>query len=97
MMGSFLVIDTAASTGITDMNFENNFSISPNPTTGILNINSKDNNKFSVTLFNSLGKKIEETHSIQYLKLNINNYPAGFYFIHIQSGNKLITKKIIKQ
>jgi len=97
MMGSFLVIDTTASTGITEMNIENNFSISPNPTTGILNINSKDNNKFSVILFNSVGKKIEETHSIQYLKLNINNYPAGFYFIHIQSGNKLITKKIIKQ
>jgi len=97
MMGSFLVIDTTSSTGIADINFENKFSIFPNPTTGILNINSKDNNKFSLILFNSIGKKIEETQSIQHLQLNINNYPAGIYFIQIQTGNNLITKKIIKQ
>ena len=97
MMGSFLVIDTTASTGIADINFKNNFSIYPNPTTGILNIKSKDNDKFSITIFNTLGKRIEETQSIQHLQLNINNYPAGIYFIQIQTGNNLITKKIIKQ
>jgi blue copper oxidase len=97
MMGSFLVIDTTASTGIADINFKNNFSIYPNPTTGILNIKSKDNDKFSITIFNTLGKGIEETQSIQHLQLNINNYPTGIYFIQIQTGNNLITKKIIKQ
>lgn len=97
MMGSFVVIDTTTSTGITDINFENYFSIFPNPTTGLLNINQKDHNKFSVTLFNSTGKIIEETQNVQKLQLNIENYPTGIYFIQIFTDNNLITKKIIKQ
>lgn len=97
MMGSFLVIDSTSSTGITDVNFESDFSIFPNPTTGILNINSKGSDKFSAVIFNSLGKKIEEIQSVQHLQLNINNYSTGIYFIQIQSNKNLITRKIIKQ
>jgi bilirubin oxidase len=97
MMGSFLVIDTTASTGIADINFKNNFSIYPNPTTEILNIVSNTSEKFSVSIFNTLGEKITSANNIQHLQLNINNYPSGLYFIQINSDNKFFTQKFIKQ
>jgi bilirubin oxidase len=97
MMGSFLVIDTTASTGIADINFKKNFSIYPNPTTEILNIASNTNEKFSVTIFNTLGEKITSAYNIQHLQFNIHNYPSGLYFIQINTNNNFLTKKIIKQ
>jgi blue copper oxidase len=97
MMGSFLVIDTTASTGIADINFKNNFSIYPNPTTEILNIVSNTSEKFSINIFNTLGEKITSANNIQHLQLNINNYPSGLYFIQINSDNKFFTQKFIKQ
>lgn len=97
MMGSFLVIDTTASTGIADIDFKNNFSIYPNPTTEILNIVSNTSEKFSINIFNTLGEKITSANNIQHLQLNINNYPSGLYFIQINSDNKFFTQKFIKQ
>lgn len=98
MMGSFLVIDTTASTGIANINFENDFSIYPNPTTDILNIISKDNKNFTLNIYTTLGEKIfSSANNIYNLQLNLNDYPTGIYFIQIQTGNSIVTKKIIKQ
>jgi bilirubin oxidase len=96
MMGSFLVIDSTA-TGIADIDFENNFSIYPNPTTDFLNIVSPDNKIFSANLFNTLGEKVYSSNNIQRLQFNIHNYPSGLYFVQINFNNQTFTTKILKQ
>jgi bilirubin oxidase len=96
MMGSFLVIDTSA-TGINEINIENKFSIYPNPTTEMLNIISNDNEKFSVSIFNSFGQKMYSTQATSNLKLETSNFGSGIYFIQIKAENKIYNHKLIKQ
>lgn len=97
MMGSFLVIDTTASTAIEDIDYENNFSIFPNPTNDILNIISPDSKSCSLNIFNTLGEKIYGGQQFANCKLSTANWTNGIYCIQIISDNKFFTKKIIKQ
>lgn len=97
MMGSFLVIDTTASTGIADIDFENNFSIYPNPTNDFLNIISPDNKNFSLNIFNTLGEIIYSSQANSNLKLQTSNFSNGIYFLQVKSNNKFYTQKFIKQ
>lgn len=89
---------TQASTSISETNFQNRFSIYPNPVNNQLSIQSKDNTNFSFSIFNMLGEKIYQSHSnIKHSLFNIHNFPQGIYFVQIQSGKNFIIKKIIKQ
>lgn len=83
---------------IFEVNLQNKFSIYPNPTNDFLNIVSLDNKNFSLNIYNTLGEKIfSSPNNIYNLQLNLNDYPTGIYFIQIQTGNSILTKKIIKQ
>lgn len=97
MMGSFRVIDTTVSTGIAEIDFENKFSIYPNPTSDYLTIVSNDNEIFSLNIFNSLGKNIHSSRTTSILKLQTSNYANGMYFIQVKSNNTFYTQKFIKQ
>jgi len=98
MMGSFIVIDTTLTSGIAEVNFQNNFSIYPNPLQDKLNIQSFGNKEFMINIFNVLGEKVISlpTNFLQ-SQISFQNLPQGIYFIQIQEGNYVITKKIIKQ
>ena len=96
MMGSFLVIDTTT-TGIADFDLESKFSIYPNPTNSILNINAPVNKLFSVNIFNTLGEKVYSANQIANCQLPVANWSNGLYFIQITSDKQTFTKKIIKQ
>lgn len=68
--------------------------IYPNPTSDVLNINSLSPIN-SIEFYSVLGKKAFETtqsHSIDISMLN-----PGIYFVKLQSGNQMITRKIIKK
>ena len=62
------------------------FYIYPNPTTGIINLNSE----YEWTLFNTLGKILKTGKSEV---ISVALYPSGLYFIKTQAG---LTAKIIK-
>ncbi|MES2395087.1 MAG: T9SS type A sorting domain-containing protein, partial [Bacteroidota bacterium] len=96
MMGSFRVLDTT-STGINDINFENNFSFFPNPTSDFLNIISSNNEKYSISIFNSLGEKIYSEQVNKNLRVETSNFASGIYFIQLKTKYKLFTQKLIKQ
>ncbi|MDO9187092.1 MAG: multicopper oxidase domain-containing protein [Bacteroidia bacterium] len=96
MMGSFLVLDTT-STGINDINFENNFSFFPNPTSHFLNIISSHNEKYSVSIFNSLGEQIYSEQVNKNMRVETSNFASGIYFIQLKTKYKLFTQKIIIQ
>ena len=64
----------------------------PNPTKGILNINSNAP-LAKVEVYDTFGRKVIET-SINVL--NLSNAPNGIYFLRIYSESKIIVKKVIK-
>ncbi len=86
--------------GIKEYEKNSEFSVYPNPNTGILNIESEMlNSKGSkIRITNTLGQTIlEESSTIQHLTLNIQHFPPGIYFVSISSADHNITKKIVKQ
>jgi hypothetical protein len=80
---------------------EQNGSVFPNPTNGILNIDLEilNEGKAMIQILNSLGEVLNTEHvSIQNPTLNIEQLPNGIYFLKITGNNNTnITKKIIKQ
>ncbi len=78
---------------------DNQISISPNPTTGIVNINLKASERpLSVEITNTTGKIIEQNNSNSTLQIfDLSNYSNGVYFIKIQTENGVYTEKIIKK
>jgi len=77
------------------------YSISPNPSTGVIDINlinlAEDNN---LNIHDQLGKVVLTKVNImidQKLQLNLRDQGLnnGVYFVKLRSGNKFITKKIV--
>jgi M6 family metalloprotease-like protein len=73
----------------------NSFYISPNPTNGILNINSKFDNEFY--LYDIFGRRINKyfTVSDKNYKIDISDLNPGVYFMKSNSGKNSFCKKII--
>lgn len=93
-------VNCSSVTGIEDNDINNGYYIVyPNPTNGILNIDSYVINKnCNIQILNSLGQIVfKDLLSIQHSKINISHFSSGIYFLNIidSNGNKEI-KKIIK-
>ena len=64
----------------------------PNPTKGLLNINTNAAIA-KIEAYDTLGRKVNETYSNV---LDLSNEPNGIYFLRIHSESKIIVKKVIK-
>jgi hypothetical protein len=83
-----------------------NFIIYPNPTNGMLyiaNVESSSSLPQAITILDVLGRcmasvEIQLIASLRQptITLDISSLPSGIYFLRIQMGNNVITKKIIK-
>ena len=74
-----------------------NFKITPNPTTGIFNLNSESNELVMLKIYDMLGKLVfyEKNRNLtQNSQINLA-LPTGLYFLKVNIGNKVITKKLI--
>ncbi|MEO8760250.1 MAG: PHB depolymerase family esterase [Bacteroidia bacterium] len=92
-----LYVNVGSTTGI-NANTENGIKIYPNPSNGILNINSQKNIK-TIKVLNLLGEVVysKETNDKEN-SINLKHLPTGIYFIFIQDeDNSFISKKIILQ
>ena len=65
----------------------------PNPTTGVLNIQSSEAIK-AIVIYNTLGAVVKTENEKSF---TIAELPVGVYFINIQTENNSITKRIVKQ
>jgi len=84
---------TLFSSGSDSLNDENGASIYPNPAQNYVLIKSiKPITK--VEIFDSFGKSVMITENNG--KINILQWPKGIYFVRLFMGDKLITKKLIK-
>ena len=82
--------------GLDDNNLENNFDVYPNPTSGVINVFSKNQELNSIVIFDILGKRLYSNNTInsEQVTIDITEYSEGMYFLTI---NNNATKKIIKE
>jgi hypothetical protein len=88
-----------STTGVSNAIAGNSFYISPNPAAEILDIAlaSGSNGKISVT--DILGKQLysqQVSSSQKIMRLNISEWNEGVYFISLQAGKNIETKKFVK-
>jgi photosystem II stability/assembly factor-like uncharacterized protein len=74
-----------------------NFKITPNPTTGVFNLNLNSNELVMLKIHDTLGKLVfyEKNRNLSenaQIKLVL---PKGLYFLKVNIGNKVIAKKLI--
>jgi len=82
----------------------NDFTVNPNPTKGLLTITAAlgFNKELTVSLVNVLGQEIiNQTWNPSVMgkttNLDIQNYSNGVYFLSLQSGDKKLYVKIVKE
>jgi len=89
-----------ATVGIDAYNLSNTVSVSPNPTTGNVNLDfGKILNDGSVIISDITGKQVYRIENLnnQTLNLDINHFSKGVYFVKIQNNNEQKVLKLIKQ
>ena len=101
MVHSLRLMNNNSTTGIKQNHIQTKFTISPNPSNGLLNINfGRDiNATIKIEVVDALGKiLIVENHKdINQTTVNVSDLNSGIYFIKITSGNNATTKKFIKE
>jgi len=73
---------------------QNVLTISPNPSTGLLNI--KGSSYTSINIFDTWGRVVE-TITGNNSSIDISHLASGLYFIRVETDQRVITKKLIKE
>lgn len=89
--------------GIEDVDFANNISLSPNPTSKdvVLSLDIVKDAELNISISDMTGRKllqsVEQVSQGTFTKqLDFTNFASGVYLVSIQSGNSIITEKIVK-
>lgn len=87
----------STTTAVTDFEFNNEYSITPNPANSSLEIVSKNNNAGTITITDFTGKIILQEKIIGMKNINTTNFTNGIYMININSNSKNMTSKFVVQ
>lgn len=83
---------------IGEINFEDNFTIYPNPASNRLRIDTKQEIDFDVKIYNLNGVLIDEfTNANEIPEFDITKHPAGIYLINITNYENNSYQKIVIQ
>ncbi len=98
---STTVYSPDTTTAINQVSKEIKLSVTPNPTTGYAYIyfDPASDNNITGTLYNTHGQLLQTLNNLQpsiSYSLNLTKYPAGTYFLHLDSKNTGMVQKIIK-
>ncbi|MBI3259073.1 MAG: T9SS type A sorting domain-containing protein [Ignavibacteriae bacterium] len=85
------------SLGISEIEKERGFIVSPNPVNNHLTITSDKLIFFVYSIVDIFGKKVDSGASNADLLLDTSHLPTGIYFLEIQSMNNRFIQKFIKQ
>lgn len=79
------------------INSEVDFIISPNPNSGMFNIQSSGSQDFKTEIINTLGEKVYEINNQnkKSAEINISYLPKGMYLVKIICNNNTIIRKVI--
>jgi hypothetical protein len=92
---SIIRLNGSYSLGVDTFIDSSDFTIYPNPTNDLININSTNNHSFtSVKVFDLSGKMLIESSDN---KISVSNLVSGLYLLKITTETGEITKKFIKE
>ena len=92
-----IILDTGAIISTSEVDFENEFSLYPNPAQDIITISNNDKEDFAVSIFDINGRKLHEKYGTNKYEIDISSQVPGIYFIKVRMGKTSFTKKIVKQ
>jgi len=92
-------VTTFAELGTKDFDFNNYFTLYPNPANGVLNITSKQNIELqSISIYNVLGQMVVSVPNAKGVNgVDVSNLSNGNYFIKVVSDKGTSNAKFIKQ
>ena len=85
-------IEDISNLGLTNENL-NTFSISPNPTTDFIDVNTSENIKF-IEIYDTSGKILSNIKDSK--QVDVQNLPKGIYILKVTTDKGLKTQKFIK-
>ena len=102
----YLEIDTVglfdAPLAITEINSSTHFSVYPNPATNFttLEISSDKTQTIKISVIDLLGKEIAKKEKVIFSgttleTINVSEYQNGIYFVNLQIGTQVTTKKLV--
>lgn len=73
---------------------ESAFSMHPNPTSGMVTIENAENAR--IRIYNILGQSVYENERAEkHTQVQLNDFPAGTYFVQVSKGYQTQTEKLI--
>ncbi len=90
--GIFLTYDNQCEhTSVAEVS-ENNVSLYPNPTDGMVNIESTGT--MTISVMNMLGQKVIETTATDNANIDLSGFESGIYMVRIETANGTKTEKV---
>jgi hypothetical protein len=100
MVHALKLMNNSSVTGIKKQDVNNVFTLSPNPTNALLNINSGNaiNGNVKIEVIDALGKTLisEDYKDFNQSTINVGSLSSGIYFVKLTSEGNNSTKKFIK-
>jgi len=97
----FVTVSTDPILNTDDIVLDKNITLFPNPTKGNITLQNENNLPLSeVIIYNSIGQIVytqQIDNTTTDMRISLENYPDGIYFVRINSGNTSVVKRIIKQ
>jgi hypothetical protein len=92
-----ILVSPDSGVGMSDLNSVM-FSVFPNPSTGIVNLNSTQSSAsgFVVEVINSIGELVSSSkaETLTNYTLNLQNHPSGVYQVRVISDKGITTRKV---
>jgi hypothetical protein len=84
--------------GITEVNHENNISIYPTPTTGLVTVSLPFSQAAEISVYDLLGNRISHQNiaksADRNISVDLSGQKPGFYFFRIRTENDLVTRRV---
>ena len=93
--GIFLTYDNNCEDAVEETTAINDLRLYPNPTDGILNIESEG--AMTISVINILGQKILETNATDNATIDLNGCESGIYMIKVETVNGIMVEKVNKR
>ncbi|HRH68768.1 MAG TPA: T9SS type A sorting domain-containing protein [Flavobacteriales bacterium] len=87
-------LTSAANIGVREVSELEGVSMYPNPTNGILNINTTTNEKFTVEVMNVLGELMMTTKFTGMTTLDLAGFADGVYSVRISNGTSATVQRV---
>lgn len=92
---------TTTAVFINSLEFENSFSLFPNPSTNSFHLINKQNvnsENVSMTIYTMIGEiiRVETKATIDAIEIDCSSWKKGIYFLHLKNGNRISNLKFIK-